>query len=266
MQDKKNFGKYILKKRKEANLTQEELASKLYVIPTTISKWERGITYPDITMITKICKELNISEHEFFTACDDFVFRCEKKEIQKFRTIKRVILSILNIGYILGILTCFICNLVIQHQLSWFFIVLVGISISFSVTTLPLYLKKNNMRWIKVITVLSILIYILLFMIYYVVGGEWFLGSTLIATYVLLFLWIIVLVSMFLKIDYHYKIAFGFLLMAILTVTMNPFCNLLFSLSNQDTHIPNIISSFVMIVISIIIAFIPHFKKSNSDN
>lgn len=43
MQDKKSFGAYLLKKRKEANLTQEELAAKLYVIPTTISKWERGL-------------------------------------------------------------------------------------------------------------------------------------------------------------------------------------------------------------------------------
>ena len=51
MQDKKSFGKYIAEKRKEAKLTQEELASILYVIPTTISKWERGVTYPDITVI-----------------------------------------------------------------------------------------------------------------------------------------------------------------------------------------------------------------------
>ena len=71
MQDKKSFGKYITEKRKEANLTQEELANKLYVIPTTISKWERGVSYPDITVITNLCKELNISEHEIFTDCDD---------------------------------------------------------------------------------------------------------------------------------------------------------------------------------------------------
>ena len=82
MQDKKSFGKYITEKRKEANLTQEELANKLYVIPTTISKWERGISYPDITVITNLCKELNISEHEFFTACDDETMNKEKKEIQ----------------------------------------------------------------------------------------------------------------------------------------------------------------------------------------
>ncbi len=46
MQDKRNFGKYIAEKRKEKGLTQEELANKLYVIPTTISKWERGLSFP----------------------------------------------------------------------------------------------------------------------------------------------------------------------------------------------------------------------------
>ncbi len=60
MEDKKNFGKYITEKRKAVGLTQEELANRLNVISTTVSKWERGITYPDITMITNLCKELHI--------------------------------------------------------------------------------------------------------------------------------------------------------------------------------------------------------------
>ena len=84
MQDKKSFGKYIAEKRKEAKLTQEELASQLYVIPTTISKWERGVTYPDITVISKLCSILNISEHEFFMACDDEALNEEKREIKTF--------------------------------------------------------------------------------------------------------------------------------------------------------------------------------------
>ncbi len=127
MQDKKSFGKYIAEKRKAANLTQEELANKLYVIPTTISKWERGITYPDITVITNLCKELNISEHEFFTACDDETMNKEKREIRRYRTLKKWLLNVISIGYLLGIIICFICNLVIENKLSWFLIVLVGI-------------------------------------------------------------------------------------------------------------------------------------------
>jgi len=75
MEDKRNFGKYIAEKRKEKGLTQEELANKLYVIPTTISKWERGVSYPDITVITNLCKELNISEN----ACKIRIFKAKKK-------------------------------------------------------------------------------------------------------------------------------------------------------------------------------------------
>lgn len=127
MQDKKRFGEYIAEKRKKMNLTQEELAHKLYVIPTTISKWERGITYPDISMITCLCKELNISEHEFFTACDDETLNKEKREIKKYRTFKKWLFILLNLSYLIGIVVCFICNLVLEKELSWFFIVLIGI-------------------------------------------------------------------------------------------------------------------------------------------
>lgn len=81
-------------------MTQEELANRLYVIPTTISKWERGITYPDISMITNLCKELNISEHEFFTACDDVAMNKERKEIQKYRFFK-VSLIVTGLIYLL---------------------------------------------------------------------------------------------------------------------------------------------------------------------
>ena len=129
MQDKRNFGKYIAEKRKEKGLTQEELASKLYVIPTTISKWERGVSYPDITVITNLCKELNISEHEFFTACDDEELTREKRELQKYRTLKEWLFNIINLGYLIGAITCLICNLVIDHKLSWFLVVLLGIFI-----------------------------------------------------------------------------------------------------------------------------------------
>lgn len=71
MNDRKNFGEYIVQKGKKLSTIQEELAQKLYVTSTTISKWETGITYPDITIITKLCKVLGISEHEIFTTCDD---------------------------------------------------------------------------------------------------------------------------------------------------------------------------------------------------
>ena len=38
------IGSYILKKRREKNLTQEQLAEKLSVSNKTISKWENGVS------------------------------------------------------------------------------------------------------------------------------------------------------------------------------------------------------------------------------
>lgn len=251
MQDKKSFGKYITEKRKEANLTQEELASKLYVIPSTISKWERGITYPDITVITKLCKELNISEHEFFTACDDEVLHQEKKEVKKYRAIKKWLFYIINIGYLIGLITCFICNLVIDHTLSWFLIVFVSILISFTITSIPFYLRKNKYRWFKIAIIFTILVYLLLFTINTVYSGEWLLESFQIATFVFAFLWTDLLICIFTNIDVHYKISISLLLLALVTIYTNPFCERVFNIDQNENNIANCICAAVMIMTSL---------------
>lgn len=68
MEEKITFGKFISKKRRELGLTQKELAENLYVTESAVSKWERGISYPDITLIAAICEQLKISEHELITS------------------------------------------------------------------------------------------------------------------------------------------------------------------------------------------------------
>ncbi|MDE6127938.1 MAG: helix-turn-helix domain-containing protein [Lachnospiraceae bacterium] len=40
--------------RKEKKLTQKELAAKLYVTPSTVSKWENGVAVPDIYAVTNM--------------------------------------------------------------------------------------------------------------------------------------------------------------------------------------------------------------------
>lgn len=55
------FGERLSKIRKDAKLTQEELASKLGVTPQAVSKWERNINYPDIEMLYGIANILECS-------------------------------------------------------------------------------------------------------------------------------------------------------------------------------------------------------------
>ncbi|SDW79318.1 helix-turn-helix domain-containing protein [Streptococcus equinus] len=47
--------------RKEKNVSQEELAEKLYVSRQTISNWERGKTYPDINSLLLMANYFDVS-------------------------------------------------------------------------------------------------------------------------------------------------------------------------------------------------------------
>ena len=58
------IGKFIAKKRKEQNLTQEQLSERLGVSNKTVSKWETGKCMPDYAVVKSLCKELKISVSE----------------------------------------------------------------------------------------------------------------------------------------------------------------------------------------------------------
>ncbi len=64
------IGSYIAKKRREKNLTQEQLAEKIGVSNKTISKWENGKCMPDYSIIEQLCKELSVTISELMDGED----------------------------------------------------------------------------------------------------------------------------------------------------------------------------------------------------
>ena len=61
------IGEIIKAKRKEQDLTQEELASRLGVSKAAVSKWENAECYPDITLLPQLAKTFNITIDELFS-------------------------------------------------------------------------------------------------------------------------------------------------------------------------------------------------------
>ncbi len=59
-----NIGQKICKARKEANMTQMELADKLNISFQAVSNWEKGQSSPDISKLPELCSILNISIDE----------------------------------------------------------------------------------------------------------------------------------------------------------------------------------------------------------
>lgn len=171
MEDKKSLGSYITAKRKENNLTQRAFAEKLFVSESAVSKWERGLSYPDISLIRKICEVLKISEHEFLTATEDTETREIQRSAKNYKRIVNIYKYTLLISYGAALLTCFICNLAIDHTLSWFFVVLTSIANAFSITVLPLYVRKN--KAITVFAAFTITLLLLLLTCNIFSGGTW---------------------------------------------------------------------------------------------
>lgn len=59
-----NIGEIIKRKRQYRNMTQADLAARLNVTPQAVSRWEMGVSYPDIAMIPKISKILFVTADE----------------------------------------------------------------------------------------------------------------------------------------------------------------------------------------------------------
>lgn len=73
------IGKYIVGKRKALGMTQKQLAEKLNMSDKSVSKWERGICLPDVSVYMELCEILGISINEFLAGEDIDAENVEKK-------------------------------------------------------------------------------------------------------------------------------------------------------------------------------------------
>lgn len=62
--DNISIGRFIQKKRIEKKLTQNDLGEKLYVSGKAVSKWERGLSLPDIGLLEKLADILDTDIYE----------------------------------------------------------------------------------------------------------------------------------------------------------------------------------------------------------
>jgi len=77
--NQEKIGKFIVKCRKEKNLTQEQLAEKLGVTNKSISRWENGKTMPDYSILKDLCNILEIDINELLAG-----EKIKKEEIQTY--------------------------------------------------------------------------------------------------------------------------------------------------------------------------------------
>lgn len=173
MENKKSFGSYICQRRKELGYTQKEFAQKLFVTDSAVSKWERGLAYPDITLLQSICQILEISEKELLSSSEDVEGRRSEQLARKYMRLVKNYRMIQYILYGLAAIGCLIGNLLSQHTLSWFWIVVTAEAVGASLTLLPALSPEGQKGLYSLGAFTGSLILLLLACCVYS-GGKWF--------------------------------------------------------------------------------------------
>ena len=87
--NKEVFGQFLAQTRKALNMTQQELAQKLHVTNTAVSKWERGLSYPDVSLFEPLARALGLTVSELMD--------CQKAAVPSDDPQNRGIRSLLDI-------------------------------------------------------------------------------------------------------------------------------------------------------------------------
>ena len=99
------FGLFVTELRKEKNLTQKDLAEKLYVSDKTVSKWERGLSMPNVVLLIPIADILDVTVTELLRGEKiDTQKNIDKKEVEEL---------------VVGSLDMAVRNSIHQHRKNW---------------------------------------------------------------------------------------------------------------------------------------------------
>lgn len=86
--NKQQFGDFLAGNRRAAGLTQKELAQRLHVTDKAVSKWERALSYPDVTLLEPLAEALDMGVEELM-ACRRAEVKKEAEPVQNLLEISR---------------------------------------------------------------------------------------------------------------------------------------------------------------------------------
>ena len=104
--DQIKIGKFIADERKRKGYTQKQLSGKLEISDKTISKWERGNGFPEVSLLLPLCNELEITVNELLSgervSEEDYRKKAEENMVNLVREAqeskKKIILSAIVVG------------------------------------------------------------------------------------------------------------------------------------------------------------------------
>ncbi len=105
--DQIKIGKFVAERRKDVNLTQAQLAEKLNITDRAVSKWERGKSMPDSSVMLELCDILKITVNDLLNGevvtVDNYSKELENKLIEMVKHKEEADRRLLKLEIVLGI-------------------------------------------------------------------------------------------------------------------------------------------------------------------
>lgn len=155
--DNEKMAHLIAELRKSKELTQKELAAQLNVTDKAVSKWERGLSCPDIALLAPLAEILGVTTGELLNGekanvspSPEINFMADtalhyadtvtRKKRWKSRTLIAEILAFLSV---IAIIVCTICDFAISGSLTWSLYVISSLVFALLVL-MPAILQKKR--------------------------------------------------------------------------------------------------------------------------
>ena len=110
--DQVKIGKFIAVCRRQANLTQMQLAEKLGITDRAISKWETGKAMPDSSIMLELCETLGITVNDLLSGevvtMDNYNKNLENNLLEMAKQKEQSDKRLLALEWVIGILSCII--------------------------------------------------------------------------------------------------------------------------------------------------------------
>lgn len=126
------MGHFISELRKSQQMTQKDLAARLNITDKAVSKWERGISCPDISLLSSLAEILGVTTGELLNgeksdsasgvvdeSIDNALLYADKSAKHKFNSLQNICFIAFSFLLFVGILVCAICDLAISASFTW---------------------------------------------------------------------------------------------------------------------------------------------------
>ncbi len=270
--DENRMGQFIAELRKEKKMTQKDLATQLNITDKAISKWERGLSYPDITLLTSIADILGVTTSELLngqrsetTASKDiektidnalsYAEKSAKRKIVSFQNVLTISFSILLLA---GIIVCSVCDAAISGAFTWSLYPITSILFLWLVFV-PL-IKYGSKGTLGSLTAFSVLIIPFLYVISKIVDNNLIMPIGIrMSLFSIAYLWCVYLIFRRLTERKIIAMAFSLLLAIPLCIIINISLAGILSVSFFD--IWDILSAAIIIVSVIALFMIDYFNR-----